>query len=55
MRETWERLFMDSVAHKLSFPTPTHMIIFGNHSSGYSHLNTTTCGVQPIAVKQDRK
>jgi hypothetical protein len=29
------------------------MHIFDNHSSGYSHLNTATCGVQRIAVKQN--
>jgi hypothetical protein len=34
---------------------PTHKHIFGNHSSGYSRLNTAMCGVQQIAVKQNRK
>jgi hypothetical protein len=32
--------------------SPAH---FGNHSSGYSCFNTATCGVQRIAVKQNRK
>jgi hypothetical protein len=37
------------------FPMPTHMHIFSNHINGYMHLNTTTCGVQRIAIKWNRK
>jgi hypothetical protein len=55
MRESWQWLFTNSIGHLLSFPTPTHTHIFGNHGSGYSHLNTVTCEVQRITVKQNRK
>jgi hypothetical protein len=55
MHEVWWGLFTNSVGHWLSFPTPTHTHIFGNHSSGYNRFNTTTCGVQRIVVKRNRK
>jgi hypothetical protein len=55
MHEFWRGLFTNSVGHWLSIPTPTHTHIFGNHSSGYSRLNTATCRVQRITVKWNRK
>jgi hypothetical protein len=55
MHEFWQWLFTNFVGHRLRFPTPTHTHIFSNHSSGYSCLNTTTCGVQRIAIKRNRK
>jgi hypothetical protein len=55
MHESWQGLCINSVDHWLSFSTPTHTNIFGNHSSGYIHFNTATCGVQQIAIKQNRK
>jgi hypothetical protein len=33
----------------------TYTHIFSNHNGGYGQLNTTTCGVQWIAVKRNRK
>jgi hypothetical protein len=39
-RESWQGLFMDSVEHLTSFPTPTHTHIFGNHNNSYGHLKT---------------
>jgi hypothetical protein len=43
MRKTWRGLLTNSIDHRLSFPTPTHMHIFGNHNSG------TTILIQPHA------
>jgi hypothetical protein len=34
---------------------PTYTHIFGNNNSNYGCLNTTTCGVQRIAIKRNRK
>jgi hypothetical protein len=50
MHKFWWGMITNSIGHWLSFPTPTHTRIFGNHSSGYSRLNTATCGVQRITV-----
>jgi hypothetical protein len=55
MHKFWWGLFINSIGHWLSFPTPTHTHIFGNHNSGYSCFNTTTCRVQRITVKRNRK
>jgi hypothetical protein len=41
MRDPWWGLYTDSIGHYLSFPTPTHTHVFGNHSNDYGHLNTT--------------
>jgi hypothetical protein len=51
MHEFWWGSFTNSVGHWLRFPSPTHTHIFGNHSSGYSHLNTAICKVQRITLK----
>jgi hypothetical protein len=55
MHESWWELFANYVGHWLSFPTPTHMHICSNHSSGYRCFNTATCGVQRTAKKWNRK
>jgi hypothetical protein len=31
---------MDSIAHLLTFSTPTHTHVSGNHSNGCDHLKT---------------
>jgi hypothetical protein len=33
-------MITDSVCHLISFSTPTHTHIFGNHRNGYNHLKT---------------
>jgi hypothetical protein len=53
MHESWQGLFTNSIDHRLSFPSPTHMNIFSNHKSRYRRLNTATCRVQQIAIKQN--